>query len=72
MAQCLPIALRQNCAWIGSNGRAVSVLVRLFKRNVGEAIDPAIIDRVWQGIERVRPAAVDVRLAVEGQIVRGE
>ena len=55
-----------------SEGRSVSVLVRIYKRNSSEAIDPAIIDRVWQGIERVRPAAVDVRLAVEGQIVRGE
>ncbi len=49
-----------------------SVLVRLEKRGDTETIAPAILDRVWQGIQRVRPAGVRVMLAVAGEIVRGE
>ena len=33
-------------------------------------IDPSIVDRVWQGIQQVRPAGVRVRLAVEEDIVK--
>ena len=48
----------------------LSVLVRLKKVAPNETVDPAIVDRVWQGIEQVRPAGVRVRLAVEEQIVK--
>jgi hypothetical protein len=48
-----------------------TALVRLHKRSPDESIHPAIIDRVWQGIQRVRPAGVRVMLAVESEIVRG-
>ena len=50
--------------------RPLSVLVRLKKVKPDEKIDPAIVDRVWQGIQQVRPAGVRVRLAVEEEIVR--
>lgn len=63
-------AARVRMHW--ADGQTVSVLVRLFRRRADESMDPAIIDRIWQGLERVRPAAVGVRLAVEGEIVRGE
>lgn len=52
--------------------RPFSAIVRLRKVSASEAIHPAIVDRVWQGIEKVRPAGVKVKLAVEEQIVRGE
>jgi hypothetical protein len=34
-------------------------------------MDPAVLDRVWQGIQQVRPAGVQAVLAVEEEIVRG-
>jgi len=48
----------------------LSVLVRLKKAAPDETIDPAMVDRVWQGIQQVRPAGVSVRLAVEEDIVK--
>ncbi|MDX2504023.1 MAG: hypothetical protein QNL62_06050, partial [Gammaproteobacteria bacterium] len=48
-----------------------TAVVRLLKRSQEDDIDPAIIDRVWQGIQRVRPAGLKVMLAVEQSIVRG-
>lgn len=48
-----------------------TAIVRLLKRSQEDDIDPAIIDRVWQGIQRVRPAGLKVMLAVEQSIVRG-
>jgi hypothetical protein len=47
-------------------------MVRLQKRMPDEAIHPAIVDRVWQGIQLVRPAGVRVLLAIEDDIVRGK
>ncbi len=47
-----------------------SVLVRLRRLVDGERLDPAILDRLWSGIERVRPAGVRALLAVEEEIVR--
>lgn len=52
--------------------RPLTVLARLKKTSPSETIDPAILDRVWQGIQRVRPAGVRAMLAVEEQIVRGK
>jgi hypothetical protein len=51
--------------------RRFSVTVRLHRRNNQESIPPAVIDRVWQGIQRVRPAGVLLMLAVDNTIVRG-
>ncbi len=48
----------------------LSVLVRLKKIAPNESVDPSIVDRVWQGIQQVRPAGVRVRLAVEEDIVK--
>ncbi len=50
---------------------APAVLVRLQTTAPGEAIDPAVLDRVWQGIQQVRPAGVRALLAVDEVIVRG-
>ena len=46
--------------------------IYLMKINGEEVIHPAILDRVWQGMDRVRPAGVKLKLAVEEQIVRGD
>jgi len=53
------------------SGPAVTVQVRLFKRDANDNIDPAIIDRVWAGINQVKPAGVPVLLAVEGSLAKG-
>lgn len=49
---------------------AFSVLVRLQPQATGEIIDPAILDRVWQGMNQVRPAGVQLALAVGESVVR--
>jgi hypothetical protein len=49
----------------------LTVLVRLKQRTTGERIDPIILDRVWQGIQQVRPAGVRAMLAAEEELVRG-
>jgi hypothetical protein len=46
------------------------VLVRLLSAPAAEPLDPAILDRVWAGILRVRPAGVWAALATDEQIVR--
>jgi ligand-binding sensor domain-containing protein len=51
--------------------RPLTVVARLQRRSADENIDPAILDRVWQGIQQVRPAGVRTLLAVEEEIVRG-
>ena len=51
--------------------RPLTVAARLQRKSLGENIDPAILDRVWQGIQQVRPAGVRAVLAVEEEIVRG-
>jgi hypothetical protein len=48
--------------------RPLTVLVRL---DATDPIDPAALDRVWDGIELVRPAGVRTALAVGTDIVRG-
>jgi hypothetical protein len=48
-----------------------SVLVRLHRRTGEPNFDPAILDRVWEGIQLVRPAGIRTRLAVDETIVRG-
>jgi hypothetical protein len=51
--------------------RPLTILARLKERSPGEQIDPTVLDRVWQGIQQVRPAGVRAVLAVEDVIVRG-
>jgi hypothetical protein len=51
--------------------RPLTVAARLQSKFTGESIDPAVLDRVWQGIQQVRPAGVRAVLAVEEEIVRG-
>ena len=51
--------------------RPATVLVRLKKRSADEHLDPAIVDRVWKGIEQVRPAGVRAMLAFEEDMVGG-
>lgn len=58
--------------FLWENNKPLRVLVRLLKRDKDDVIDPAIIDRVWHGINKVRPAGVNIRLAVDEKIVRGE
>lgn len=48
-----------------------SVLVRLRRRPGEPNFDPAILDRVWEGIQLVRPAGIRARLAADETIVRG-
>jgi hypothetical protein len=48
----------------------LSILVRLGTVSAGERIDPAILDRVWQGIQQVRPAGVRALLAAGEETVR--
>ena len=48
-----------------------TAIIRLQKRSKDETIDPAIIDRVQQGVQRVRPAGLKVAIAVEQCILRG-
>lgn len=56
--------------WAGNQGFAVTV--RLQKNTADEFIHSAILDRVWQGMQKVRPAGVQLVLAIEQNIVRGE
>lgn len=49
----------------------LSVIVRLERKSVDESIAPAIIDRLWEGLNRVRPAGARVAVAVGEDIVRG-
>jgi hypothetical protein len=65
-----PPAARVGLEWAGR--RRLCVLVRLRRRSAGEAIDPEVLDRVWEGMRQVRPAAVRVALAVEETVVRKE
>jgi hypothetical protein len=51
--------------------RPLGVLARLRRRAEDEHIDPAVLDRVYEGLEHVRPAGVNTALAVEEEVVRG-
>ena len=57
--------------WLAWEPRGpLAVTVRLGRRGPGETIDAAVLDRVWQGVQQVRPAGVRVSLAVGEDIVR--
>ena len=61
----LPVA-RIWFAW--QDEAPLTVLARIKRRAPDEQIDPVIVDRVWQGIQQVRPAGVRVVVAVEEEI----
>ena len=48
----------------------LAVLVRLRRISADEVVDPLILDRVFDEVNRARPAAVRVGLAVDDQLVR--
>jgi hypothetical protein len=50
--------------------RPLAVLVRIARRSPDEQLDPAVVDRAWEGIQQVRPAGVVMALAVDEDIVR--
>lgn len=50
---------------------ALAVTVRLQRNAPDEQLDPQILDRVWRELQRVKPAAVAVYLAVGETIERG-
>ncbi|HEY6016559.1 MAG TPA: two-component regulator propeller domain-containing protein, partial [Gaiellaceae bacterium] len=52
--------------------RARAVLARLATRSPADVVEPAVLDRVWQGLQQVRPAGVHAALAVDETIVRKE
>ncbi|MBI5015291.1 MAG: hypothetical protein HZB55_07335 [Deltaproteobacteria bacterium] len=57
--------------WLAWEPRGpLAVTVRLGRRVPGETVDAAILDRVWQGLQQVRPAGVRVSLAVGEDLVR--
>lgn len=49
----------------------LAVLVRLGTLSPDETLDPAVLDRVYRGLQQVRPAGVRVLLAINDEIVRG-
>jgi hypothetical protein len=51
-------------------GERLSALVRL-RAPGGKPVEPAVLDRVWEGMQSVRPAGVRLALAVDDRIVRG-
>ncbi len=57
------------CASSGAPRRPLSVVARLRRRAPDEHLEPAVLDRVYQGLEQVRPAGVNTALAVEEEIV---
>jgi hypothetical protein len=58
--------------WMTWPGRSrLCVLVRLLRREPGEILDSAVIDRVWDGLQQFRPAGVSVILALDEERLRG-
>jgi hypothetical protein len=52
--------------------RRLRILTRLTKRPPQNELDPAVLDRVYDGLQQVRPSGVRTALAVDETIVRGE
>jgi hypothetical protein len=65
-----PPAARVGFAWDPKH--PLSVEVRLGSRGADDSIDPAALDRVFDGMKQVRPAGVRAVLAVGEQPVRKE
>lgn len=58
--------------WMTWEGRRpLTVLARLRTTAAMPQYEPAILDRVWQGIKQVRPAGIAAMLAVDERVVRG-
>lgn len=49
-----------------------SILIRILTPDKSTVIDPAIIDRLWEGTQMVRPAGVKVAIALNTTIVKGD
>lgn len=49
---------------------AVGIRVRLFAADPAQPIDPAVAARVWQLIQRARPAGVPLQLMSEGTVLQ--
>lgn len=69
-AECLD-ALRGHLWFSWEARRPLTTLARLHTTPDEGPIEPAVLDRVWQGIQQVRPAGARVLLAVDEQVVRG-
>jgi hypothetical protein len=65
-----PSAARVGLSW--EPRRPLSALVRLGSRGPSDPVDPAALDRVFGGIQQVRPAGVRVVLALGETLVRKE
>ncbi len=48
---------------------AIGIRVRLFAADPAKPVDPAVSARVWQLLERARPAGVPLQLMAEGTVV---
>lgn len=62
-------AVRCHMAW--DRKQALTVLVRLGGPDRTPTLDPAVIDRVWQGLQHVKPAGIRLLLAAGPTILRG-
>ena len=65
-----PPAARVGLSW--EPRRPLSALVRLGSRGPSDPLDPAALDRVFGGVQQVRPAGVRVVLALGETLVRKE
>ena len=65
-----PPAARVGLEW--QPRRALTMLARLARRSPQDQVDPAVLDRAFQGLQQVRPAGARAALAVDGAIVRKE
>jgi hypothetical protein len=65
-----PPAARVGLEW--QPRRPLAMLARLARSSPQDQIDPAVLDRVFQGLQQVRPAGARAALAVDGAIVRKE
>ena len=52
--------------------KPLSIVARLYRRAADEHLEPAVLDRVFLGLEQVRPAGVNTALAVDEEIVRAK
>ena len=65
-----PPAARVGLEW--QPRRPLAMLARLARSSPQDQVDPAVLDRVFQGLQQVRPAGARAALAVDRAIVRKE
>jgi hypothetical protein len=65
-----PPAARVGLEW--QPRRALAMLARLARPSPQDQVDPAVLDRVFQGLQQVRPAGARAAVAFDGAIVRKE